>query len=545
VGDVYAGADVQTAAYLVTPSNEELHPWLSRVAKCFQAYRYKHARLEFKPTGSTAVASSVTCSFNSDPSALPDETVAAAADRDGSDTMSAFCAGGTTLKTTASSTLGEKRYVEDVTGDLNGVLGDVATIATGIAQIVTGATNIFSAAVATKISAKKLARVSQKPPGVDVKDPPAEPVVIGQLYIDYEVEFYSPELAPDPDKGVTKFIVSDDDEYNPWSTTTAPFIEGWTDNPLRMTAEQGVTGVSHFTKYRFQEAGTYIISCMCDLVTSGTPPSITPSAHDLPYSQWQLAGISGDDEIVGWVTQTVLDNGADAAGAVKRISMNGWITVPDANEGGVLVGYLAGNVPGYDLQDGFGGYIAFTKVEGAAAAMFRQWGAIAKARTGMAVSGCERSKGFFELRRAHKDRALALEMKEARGQLREKTGKVDPYASARLKKPLVNTLMGASAGVAAAAAREQSDSKGAARSVGAAAAASSSKEPESKSAAGASAAAGAGAGARSRKPVPIAVDESGKEDTDGVLVSPDAAASGKPAPKAPNATPSSAKKTKS
>jgi hypothetical protein len=435
IGNVMAGAEVASTHYLISVANKDLHRWLAKVALNFQSGEYEYCRLVYLPTVSTDVSSAVVLSLNANPDAEPDETIEEAANRDGADMCSAFLAGKCELKTKATGVLGPKRYVQDLTsGDFAGILDSLATVATGVAQVLTGATELFSAVAASR-GAAALKRVTMKPATVraataaaappaavdiaKVSDPPAEPIVIGQLYVEYKVKFLSPQLSDDDLDGISSVEASDTtllDGLVPFGTKFIPWRAGEELNPMGMVAQTHTVSNSHGTAFFFKHPGVYMCSGWAGVVAG-------PNTHTHPVTNLHVTAEGGGGSAIlsNVIGARVTDAGAEAPGEIEYYTFFTVFEIVNQDTDYLWVRYDAGNA--LQFTNAAGGRLDFLNVAPPAASVYRAWAAVARARGCVpAVSNSEMSKGFFEMRRNAKMTREAEVLKSSRAALARAVG---------------------------------------------------------------------------------------------------------------------------
>jgi hypothetical protein len=163
----------------LNPGNSDIFPYLSNIAASFEYYRFKHLRLRYEPSCSTATPGSVMLCI----------------DYDAADGVPLGKAG-FMMNQNATRTSCWTSCVMDLVAAANGaqikrfVLNDVPPLGTDIKTYNLG--NLFIATIG------------------------APTTIIGELYVDYEVELSVPQGATNSDVTAELFTVQNTDPTSPW-----------------------------------------------------------------------------------------------------------------------------------------------------------------------------------------------------------------------------------------------------------------------------------------------------------------------------------------
>jgi hypothetical protein len=193
---------------------------------------------------------------------------------------------GGVLKT--SKTLGQRRYIEDVSTDIASIFEDVRTVATGVLNIAT-----FGAAVF----------------GLDGKATTIDPTPCGKLYVEYDIIFSNPTDAPPPEDGVSYFMPQQTTwsgtqplSLNPFGTTeiAAPFQEGDQVNPLKITVQEfdGGSGLGCGVVVGFDHPGSYI--AVLRMATTSPWSDLGPTAAIQNGGNFLIPTSEGNAVIEDW-----------------------------------------------------------------------------------------------------------------------------------------------------------------------------------------------------------------------------------------------------
>lgn len=140
---VFAGK-FANSPLIINPANEELFPFLSKLAVHFETFNFERLAFEYAANASSGDAGTVAISVNPNADDPPFEDMRSTLNREGSISGSPWTSLKANGKFKSSNAIGTK-FVEDVTGAaaLSNILDDLHTIADGVVNVVTAGLNVL------------------------------------------------------------------------------------------------------------------------------------------------------------------------------------------------------------------------------------------------------------------------------------------------------------------------------------------------------------------------------------------------------------------
>ena len=343
VGDLTMTKEFSSSSFLVIPTNPELFPWLSRIARYGTTYQWNYARLRYAPNTATDVAGTVAIVNDADPDRPPQPNMKAIVNHEGSANSAPWVPMVTNMLNKSTQAVRRKfiEKFEDVAVLGASALGEgLHTIADGLVQVATeGLKSLFAE---SKASPAALRAMSD-----DTLD-------TGKVYVDYSIKIFDPVTSFDDDE-IYFFAIAGMNEPASLSTpyVVAPVLsdgtpiayadieyadpstsEDWTDSVDDAAAGDAVfygtytsdgTLVTNWTNVNVRDwdPGVYSVAMTVYVVEDG---GLTSTGLDLVMTSPELI-----EEIVdGGISLVSKDTTGPGGNIVGYMSTKFWrLTVPD------------------------------------------------------------------------------------------------------------------------------------------------------------------------------------------------------------------------
>lgn len=258
IGDVHLVSEFTNTPLLVTPTNEALFPWGSKIARLYTTRKWHRLMLSYVPNTATSIGGSVMAAMNADPDKPPFDDDDELLNHQGAINGAPYTGWTMNLLQKSNKVPVPEKFNNTQENLLGGdILEDLHTVADGVLNFaVKGLQSFFGAGVT----------VQKTDAGVrDVKaaDPPTE-VVTGKLYIDYKVEYNDPVLE-NVDGGLAHWK-QEDGSGRPLvypepmftaATIAAPFMN---DIGVQIRSKATPpTGVDQLVGFKFASRGLYAL----------------------------------------------------------------------------------------------------------------------------------------------------------------------------------------------------------------------------------------------------------------------------------------------
>lgn len=373
--------------FIINPGNEELFPWLSRLARNFASYKFHKLWLEYVPSASTGVGGTVAIAVNPNADDAPYEDPVQVLNRDGSVSGTPYTplTANAIFKSTRNIAT---KFITDVTAakNLGSFFDDLHTVADGIGMVFTGLGNIFSASSLD-------VEIDGIPVTVSVNE-----TMIGKLYVNYDVELIDPVLEENEDDGTSE---------NQFKSVGQPFGDNdtWTENVLNLTMDAGVT--KDWTQsfgLQFPEPGRYMITVYG---TAGTGAAIDLDVDWFTFTMNTSGGSWVEAKEDNRVVDATATSNFNDAGQNRIVVAWCYFEVQDPNAQQISFSFTGANIPWV------GSKLYVSRVTDEIGAV-KQIGLNSKTRSCLNMP---KNKGLLEIHKEIKQKKGAEAANEVRGQL--------------------------------------------------------------------------------------------------------------------------------
>lgn len=227
----------------INPANEELFPFLSKIAVHYETYVFEKLEFEYAANASSGNGGTVAIAVNPNADDPPFETMQTTLNREASVSTAPWISAKAQGKF-ASQKMGPK-FVTDVTGvdALDNVFDDLHTVVDGVVNVVTAGLNLVGANGIDVV-------IDGEPLTINL-----DQTITGKFYVNYTVRLMDPILRTSPDE---ELVISDSTDSDP-SVAWFGLPENATGNDgLRIDWSFASDGMSVIMT--FPESGTYLFA---------------------------------------------------------------------------------------------------------------------------------------------------------------------------------------------------------------------------------------------------------------------------------------------
>lgn len=240
---VFAGK-FANSPMVINPANEELFPFLSKIAVHFESYEFPRLNFEYAANASSGDAGTVAIAVNPNPDDPPFETMKETLNREGAINGAPWTNIEAKGKFATSSSI-KRKYVEDVTGAkaLSNVLDDLHTVADGVVNVVTAGLNILGVNNLDVV-------IDGVPLTVQL-----DSTVTGKFYVNYHCLLYDPILREAEDDNLVSNNFVDSKSWFGSNDT-------WVGNDglrVGVAYQKSTPNTVGFATFTFPETGTYML----------------------------------------------------------------------------------------------------------------------------------------------------------------------------------------------------------------------------------------------------------------------------------------------